>query len=132
AHADYQVYAENAPGEEGLVAFMTLAYTRQEEIAIMPFQTTLGLHYRGLFPGRNNDRTVFFATFGKFSDDYAAERIAAGAGDPVYVLVLGVGQRFEVSKCAYIRPDRRCIIRPGGTGDVDNALVAGVQVGVTF
>ena len=132
AHADYQVYAEDAPGKEGLVAFLTLAYTRQGEIAIIPFQTTLGLHYRGLFPGRNDDRTVFFATFGKFSDDYAAERVAAGEGNPDYELVLELGHRFEMTKFAYIQPDLQYIIRPGGTGDVDNALVAGVQFGVTF
>jgi porin len=37
-----------------------------------------------------------------------------------------------VTKFSYIQPDVQYVIRPGGTGDVDNALVAGVQFGVTF
>jgi porin len=132
AHGDYQFHAEGPDSKEGLVGFATLAYTTQEDIAIIPFQTTLGLHYKGLFPGRNDDSTVFFATFGKFSDDYAAERIAAGAGDPDYELVLEFGHRFEVTEFAYLQPDLQYIIRPGGTGRTDNALVLGAQFGFTF
>ncbi len=132
AHGDYQFYSEGPDSKEGLVAFMTLAYTNQEDIAIIPFQTTLGLNYRGLFPGRPDDSSLFFATFGKFSNDFAAERRAAGDGDPDYEMVLEIGHRFEVTKFAYIQPDLQYIIRPGGTGRTDNALVAGVQFGLTF
>jgi porin len=132
SHADYQFFAEGPDSKEGLVAFMTLAYTRQEDIAIIPFQTTLGLHYKGLFPERDNDSTVFFATFGKFSDDFAAEKRATGDGDPSHELVLELGHRFELTKFSYIQPDIQYIIRPGGTGRTDNAVVIGAQFGVTF
>lgn len=131
-HADYQVFAEGPDSKEGLVAFMTLAYTAQEDIAVIPFQTTLGLHYKGLFPERGNDSTVFFATFGKFSNDFATERRAVGAGDPSHEIVLELGHRFELGGFSYIQPDVQYIIRPGGTGRTDNALVIGAQFGITF
>lgn len=132
AHGDWQVFAEEPGSDEGLVAFMTLAYTTQEEVAVIPFQTTVGLNYKGLLPDRPDDHTVFFATFGKFSDDFAAEREASGFGDPDYELVLELGHRFQLTKFAYVQPDLQYVIRPGGTGRIDNALVAGVQFGVTF
>jgi porin len=132
AHGDYQVYAEGPGSKEGLVVFATFAYTGQEDIAIIPLQSTLGLNYKGLFPGRDKDSTVFFATFGRFSNDYGKERVATGEGKPDYEMVLEFGHRFEVTPFSYIQPDLQYIIRPGGTGSVDNALVAGVQFGVTF
>jgi porin len=132
AHGDYQVYSEGPDSKEGLVVFATLAYTHQEDIAIIPVQSTIGLNYKGLFPGRNDDSTLFFATFGKFSNDYAKERVAAGDADRDYEMVLEIGHRFEVTPFSYIQPDLQYIIHPGGTGDIDNALVAGVQFGVTF
>ncbi len=132
AHADYQLFAEASDGKEGLTALLTLAYTSQEEVAVIPFQTTFGLHYKGLFPERERDSTVFFATFGEFSGDFANERRAAGLGDPQYELVLELGHRFELTPFSYIQPDIQYIVRPGGTGRTDDALIMGVQFGVTF
>ncbi|BCU78257.1 carbohydrate porin [Luteolibacter sp. LG18] len=131
-HGDYQVYSETPGSDQGLVVFATLAYTAREEVAIMPVQSTLGLHYKGLFPGRDNDRTVFFATYGGFSDDYAAQQLAVGMGKPEYEMVLEAGHRFQITPALYAQPDIQYIIRPGGTGKVDNALVLGMQFGATF
>ena len=32
----------------------------------------------------------------------------------------------------FVQPDLQYIIQPGGTGDLDNALVLGCQVGINF
>jgi porin len=132
AHGDYQVYQESPGSEEGLVVFATFAYTRQEDVAIIPIQSTVGLNYQGLFPGREKDRTLLYTTFGKFSGDFSREEVAAGRGATDYEMVVELGHRFELTQFAYIQPDLQYIIHPGGTGDIDNALVAGVQFGVTF
>lgn len=131
-HADYQVYAESPGSDEGLVLFLTLGYSPFEDVAIMPVQSTFGAHYTGLFPGREKDKTVFFATYGGFSDDYADEQTAAGEARSDYEMVLELGHRFELTPSTYIQPDIQYIVQPGGTGDIDNALVLGVQVGASF
>ena len=73
-HGDVRVYREGGEaGErgEGLTVFATLAYAAEDEVAIIPVQSTLGLHYQGLLPGRPDDRTVAFVTYGGFSDAYS-------------------------------------------------------------
>ncbi|MEP2776686.1 MAG: carbohydrate porin [Luteolibacter sp.] len=131
-HGDYQVFAESPGTEEGLVLFGTLAYTPFEDAAILPFQTTFGAHYTGLFPCRDKDKTVFFATYGAFSGDFGDEEIAANRARPDYEMVLELGHRFQLTPSAYIQPDIQYIVHPGGTGDIDNALVLGCQFGATF
>lgn len=98
----------------------------------MPVQSTLGAHYTGLFPGREKDKTVFFATYGGFSSDYADEQDVAGKARSNYEMVLELGHRFQVTPSTYIQPDAQYIINPGGTGDIDNALVLGFQWGASF
>jgi porin len=98
----------------------------------MPFQITCGANYKGLFPGRDDDRTVFFATYGDFSSDYAAEQAAAGGAQSDYEMVLEVGHRFQLTSFAYIQPDVQYIVQPGGTGTISDAVVVGAQFGVSF
>ncbi|MEY3895302.1 MAG: hypothetical protein RLZZ214_821 [Verrucomicrobiota bacterium] len=131
-HADYQVCAESPGSEEGLVLFATLGYSPFQDAAIIPVQSTFGANYEGLFPGREKDNTVFFATYGNFSNDYTAQQVNAGAGSPEYELVLEIGHRFQVTPAAYIQPDIQYIVHPGGTGDIPNALVIGFQYGASF
>ena len=131
-HADYQVFAESPGSGEGLVLFATLGYSPFQDVAIMPVQSTFGANYTGLFPGREKDRTVFFATYGNFSNDYADQQAAAGDATSDYELVLEAGHRFQVTPSTYFQPDVQYIVQPGGTGTIDNALVVGAQFGFSF
>ena len=131
-NADYQVYAESPGSDEGLVLFSTFAWTAQDEVAIMTTQSTFGANYKGLFPGRPDDRTVFFATYGDFSDAFAAEQVSNGGAEPDYEMVLELGHRFQLTNFAYIQPHAQYVVQPGGTGNIDDALVLGFQFGATF
>ncbi len=131
-HADYQVFAESPGSDEGLVLFATLGYSPFEDVAIIPVQSTFGANYTGLFPCREKDHTVFFATYGNFSNDYADQQAGAGDARSDYELVLEVGHRFQVTPATYFQPDVQYIINPGGTGTIDNALVLGFQYGASF
>ena len=132
AHGDYQVYRESADRDEGLTLFATFAYTAQESVAIMPIQSSLGAHYKGLLPGRPDDRTVAFVTYGKFSGDYSDEQVGLGNSPVDYEMVFELGHRVQLTKYAYIQPDIQFIKRPGGTGNIDDAVVLGVQFGASF
>jgi porin len=132
AQIDQQVTARSEGSERGLYLFGTTAYTNQQKPALVPFQVSLGAQYVGPFEGRSQDRAIFGTTYGKLSDDYAAEQQSLGNGDPTYEWVLELGYRFQLSKFAYIQPDVQYVVRPGGTGDIPNATVIGVQFGVSL
>jgi porin len=132
AQADQQVTAESPGSDQGLYLFGTLAYTDQQEPALVPFQTSLGAQYVGPIPGRNQDRLIFGTTYGQLSDNYAAEQRALGNGDPDYEWILELGYRIQLTKFAYIQPDIQYVVQPGGTGDIPDATVIGMQFGVSL
>jgi porin len=131
-HADQMVYQETAGSDEGLYVFVASGYYPQSEISIVPFQTNFGLHYKGLFPGRDDDRTILHFIYGDISNDYARSVHAPGRHFADSEKVLEVGHRFQVTKWSYIQPDLQYVIDPGGTGDIPDAVVIGAQMGVTF
>ncbi|MFA6961196.1 MAG: carbohydrate porin [Opitutaceae bacterium] len=132
AHGDYQVYREAADRDEGLTLFATLAYTTQDKVAIIPLQSSIGAHYKGLLPGRSDDRTVAFVTYGGFSNAYS-DQLVGGGGSPVdYEMVFELGHRVQFTKYAYVQPDVQFIRHPGGTGNIDDSVVLAVQFGASF
>lgn len=132
AHGDYQVYREPGTADEGLTLFATLAYTAQDKVAIIPLQSSVGAHYKGLLPGRPDDRTVAFVTHGGFSDAYSDQLVAGGGSAVDHEMVFELGHRVQLTKYAYVQPDVQWIKRPGGTGNIDDAVVLGVQFGASF
>lgn len=129
---DQQVYQASPGSEQGLVLFLTLAYAKQQEAALVPFQTSFGAVYQGLFPGRDKDKLIFGVTYGRLSQDYADQQQALGSGKPTYEMPMELGYRFQLTRFAYIQPDIQHVIRPGGTGDIPNATVLGAQFGASF
>ena len=132
AHGDYQVYREAADRDAGLTVFATFAYTAQDEVALMPVQSTFGAHYQGLLASRPDDRTVFFVTYGGFSDDFSARRVSGGGAPAESEMVFELGHRVQLTKYAYLQPDVQFIRHPGGSGRIDDAVVLSVQFGATF
>jgi porin len=132
AQLDQQVTQERMGSDQGLYLFGTLAYTNQQQPALVPFQTSFGAQYVGPFAGRNQDRLIFGTTFGKLSDDYASEQVSLGNGDPDYEWVLELGYRIQLTKFAYIQPDIQYVVQPGGTGEIPDATVIGMQFGVSL
>ncbi|MFB9899246.1 carbohydrate porin [Cerasicoccus arenae] len=130
--SDYQVYRESPDRDEGLTLFMTFAYTDQEEVAIVPIQSSVGAHYKGLLPERPDDRLVMFFTYGQFSDDYSDQLVAGGGSKVTNEMVFETGYRIAVTDAAYIQPDLQYVINPGGTGNIENAVVLGMQFGASF
>lgn len=129
---DQQLTQESAGSDQGLYLFGTLAYTAQHEAALVPLQVSLGAQYVGPFEGRSKDRLIFGTTYGKLSDDYADEQVALGSGRPDNEWIVEFGYRAQLTKFAYVQPDIQYVNQPGGTGDIQDATVVGVQFGVSF
>jgi len=131
-HGDQMVYQEAPGSDEGLYVFLAAGYYPQTEIAIVPFQINAGLHYKGLFPGLGNDRTMLHFIYGDLSRDYARSVQVPGQGLAKSEKVLEIAYRFQVTSWSYFQPDLQYVLDPGGTGDIPDAVVIGAQMGVTF
>jgi porin len=130
--ADQQIYQESPGSDQGLVLFLTLAYADQQQVALVPFQTSFGAVYTGPVPGRNDDKLIFGNTYGRLSKDYADQQRALGKGRPIYEMPIELGYRMQLNKFAYIQPDIQYVVHPGGTGNIPNATVIGAQFGAAF
>lgn len=132
AHADQTIWQESPGSLQGLTLWTAMTFSPQQEIAKLPFMAMGGVVYRGLIPTRDRDETVFGIIYGLFSDEYAAAQKSGGFGSPTYELVFEWAHRFHVTESIYFEPDIQWVIRPGGTGNIPNALVLGAQMGVNF
>jgi len=93
---------------------------------------------RGLFPSRPTDVGGFGVVYGRFSADRQASQRRAQQSDPTvgvqrYETALELTYRFRLRGGAvFFQPDLQYIIRPGGTGRIADAFVAGFQSGINF
>jgi len=109
-----------------------------ESVSQMPYFFTAGIVARGFLPSRPTDTAGFGVVYGHFSNDlrHAQEReqmFNPTVGVQDYETVLEWTYRFYFRKGAiFFQPDIQHVIRPGGTGKLDNALVLGCQIGMNF
>lgn len=120
-HADVEV-------TEGLKLFGLLTWSDQDQVARTPFQASIGANYKGLIPSRPDDRTMAFVTYGQFSDEYGQSL----GEDKDFEAVYELGHRIQIGPAIYIQPSVQYIQNPGGTGDIDDAVVVGVWIGATI
>jgi len=109
-----------------------------EAISQMPYFFTAGVACRGIFASRPTDTAGFGVVYGDFSGDlrHAQEReqqLDSSVGLQDYETVLEWTYRLYFRKGAlFFQPDIQYVIRPGGTGQIDDALVLGCQIGINF
>lgn len=95
----------------------------QSHINTQTYELVPGLAYQGLPPNRNRDVTAFCFVLGHFS------RELAGQSDE-YILELN--HRFQLGPWCYITPDIQYVINPNGQGNINDALVPGIEVSLDF
>ena len=120
-HADVELI-------DGLRSFLILSYASQGEIARVPFQISLGLNSKGLVKSRPDDRVLFFATYGSFSDEWAISQSNELSSE----IVLELGYRFQIADYFVLQPALQYDIRPGGSSDIDNSFIPGVGIVADF
>ena len=109
-----------------------------ESVSQMPYFFTAGVVARGFLPSRPTDMAGFGVVCGHFSSDLqlAQEReqfFDPTAGVQTRETVLEWTYRFYFGKRAvFFQPDIQYVIRPRGTGRIQNALVLGCQIGFNF
>ena len=116
------LYAENGQDRQGLSAFLALSYA-PPDVNTLQFMAAGGLSYQGLIPDRPDDSLSLIGAYGRFSDDLSGQDAET---------VLEVNYRLQIAPWIYFQPDAQYIINPDGRSSIDDALVLGFAMGVSF
>ena len=109
-----------------------------QSVSQMPFFSTAGVLARGIFASRPTDVLGVGVVYGHFSNDLQDSQRRARQSDPAtgvqrYETVIELTYRFRFrGDAVFFQPDFQYIIRPGGTGQIADAFVAGFQSGFNF
>jgi porin len=129
--ADQMIYREKGTEDDGLTA-LAVATVGPDSINKFPFFLMGGLIYKGLVPGRDSDLTAVQMAYAKYSDKIKESEQSVGSSPQQYEIALEFTHRINITKWFYVQPDIQYIIQPGGTGNIDDSLVLGFQLGLTF
>ena len=130
--ADQALYRETPGSDQGLAVFGALIFSLEDKVNTLDNYFAAGLLYRGLFDARPKDTTGLGITTGWFSDEINKARRTEDEEDKDYEAVIELNHKFQFSRGIAITPDIQYVIRPAGTGDIDNALVIGFRGTVQF
>lgn len=142
--AQQQLTAHNGDSSRGLSIFANATVHDKETNYIDNYQQ-VGFVYKGLFDGRPKDDIGIGVARIHVNDDAQDNRrllnLVNGAtdyNDPAYLPIQSTEYNSEiyygvhVSDWLTIRPNVQYVRHPGGTSDVDNALVAGIKIQSKF
>jgi porin len=91
-----------------------------------------GLLYFGLIPHRPDDELGLFGIWRQFSSDLRDEQRADHEPTMTHEAVIEANYMYNVTPSLTVQPDIQGVFRPNGTGLISDALVLGVQVGITL
>ncbi|MGH8047902.1 MAG: carbohydrate porin, partial [Chthoniobacterales bacterium] len=118
--------------DQGLYMINLVTYAPKYD-NLYPFFFYTGLIYKGLIPTRDQDQLGVAFSYGNYSyDKIEAEDDAGKFIHQTYEAVVEADYRIQITKFAFIQPFWQYIIRPNGTGLVENANIFGLHMGVNF
>ena len=103
-------------------------YAPVKSIAIMPWMVYAGVQLQGFIPHRSQDGIFVSWMTGWFSGNY--ERSVNT--EATYETVIEVTYVYQLNSNISIQPDVQYIMRPYGNTNIDDALVIGGQLVVSF
>ncbi len=134
---DQEVWREPGSTDDGLGIFARAAFAKSDR-SFLSNAWEAGLIYRGLFQKDGADHLGLGFAFLIVSDHVTDATRAANRRDstrfttPDYETVVELTYQFRVTPWATVQPDAQWIIHPGGSRDIDNALVIGLRTVITF
>jgi porin len=109
-----------------------------QSVSQMPFFANAAAVVRGLFAQRPTDVLGLGIVYGHFSSDLQDAQRREQQADPTvgvqeHEIALELTYRLQFLRGAlFVQPDLQYIVQPGGTGQISDAFVAGLQAGVNF
>ena len=118
--------------EAGLNGFVTFVVSPDEDKSPIPYYLNGGLIYEGLIPCRPNDKTALGFYSAWFSGRQRSAQKAVGLPSQTNETDIEVNHQIQITPYLYLRPNLQYVIKPNGLNRIANALVLGVETGITF
>lgn len=131
--AQQMVWRSSTNADNSVILWGGLTYSPQTAVAKMPLMGFSGFVWQGLVPGRNQDKLLGAVLVGSLSSDYADSVAAGPRGRPGNSeVVLDFSYIISLVGTAFVQPNIQYIMNPGGYSSTQDALVVGMQFGVSF
>jgi len=117
--------------DQGLGWFGRVAFTPSDRNFIN-FYFDTGLSYKGLIPTRDNDTVGIGFGYAQLSDGARNSLQDEGSAPIGAEMVIEFTYQAAITPRLVVQPDLQYIINPGGTTDLNNALVIGGRASITF
>jgi len=127
-----QMLLRNSGRDTGLNSFVTFVVSPDEDKSVMPFFVNAGLIWEGLIPCRPHDKLDLGFYSAVFSDRLRAGQHGAQLAGQTSETNLEVNYKVQITPYLHVRPNIQYVIKPNGLSTIDNALVLGGEVGITF
>lgn len=105
-----------------------LQYAPLESVSAVTYMAYAGVRFKGFTPTRPNDALFFSWTGGWFSENYKTASGEMASCENIVELTYVI----QLNKNISIQPDLQYVITPNGDKNIDNALVVGGQLVVSF
>ena len=129
---EQMLYRDAGRPETGLNAFVTFVVSPDEDKSPIPYYLNGGLIYEGLIPCRPNDKTALGFYSGWFGQDLRKAQRSAGLASQTSETNIELNHQVQLTPWFYLRPNIQYVIKPNGLDEIENALVLGVEAGITF
>jgi porin len=137
AQASQMVYRE-APGSKRGLTLFGMATLSDPKTATLRYSLTGGAVYQGTFPTRDADFVSLVFAYGRYNSRLTQFQedlniVTPGVvGIQTFESVVEVDYGIAVTPWLQVRPNLQYIIRPGGTGRIQDAFVIGLFTRMTF
>jgi porin len=146
AVVDQTLWEEPGSTDNGLNAFVRMAVAPQQERNSMCWYADMGLAYKGLLPGRDDDTAgvsfAYASMSSGMSDLVKAENAFTAASQPIPSSEAVIETTYQAAVTPWLsaQPFFQYVIRPGGNAAdpnkpnsrIQNAAVFGLRVAATF
>jgi len=130
--AERSLFAETGAPSQGLAGFVRFG-TASESLNQVDWTASVGLRYRGLFPGRDDDLAGIAITYNHAGDDFRkASRAAGDSTTESAETDWEFTYRAQIKDWLALQPNLQYIRNPGMDRDIDNAWIVGLRTEVVF
>lgn len=116
---------------QGLSAFVRVGLA-DDKANIFDGYAGGGLVYRGALPGRDQDRLGLAIAAAHLGDDFQRSIELGGNGVDDWEVAIELTYRAWIAPSISIQPDIQYVINPGGAPQLDDALIMGARLVLSF
>lgn len=131
ALAEQRLYYEEGDPFQGLSAFARVGIA-DDRANVFDGYVGAGTVYQGAIPGRGQDRLGLAVAAAHLGDDFKSALRQEGRPVTSWEIALELTYRARITPWLFVQPDVQYVIHPGGNPTLEDALILGARVVVSF